>query len=1355
MMEAAIRVLYVDDETGLLEIGKMFLEELGEFSVTTIDSGSAALYLLKKEKFDTIVSDYQMAGMDGIQFLVEVRARFGQIPFILFTGKGREEVVIQAINNGADFYLQKGGELNSQFAELMLKIRQAVSRKRAEAALVKSTEELLKKNKELNESYEKIAKAEEELRHQIEEIKTSQDALERSKEKFFSLYMHMVEGAALHEILYNEQGIPVDYKIIETNSAFEKQLGVTRDDVIGKTSREAYRVNESPYLEIYAQVALTGKPAVFETYFPPLEKHFSISAYSPYKGSFATIFEDITEHKRMEENLRLHHIELEIQNENLIRTQQELEISLDRYFDLYDMAPVGYLTINDKGWIVTANLTVAKLLSVDRSTLINLPLTKLIFQDDQDKFYFQFKKLTKNKDQQSFELRLKRQGNSPFWAQMIMAFNLPGREIELGYNIMVIDITQRKQMEDALKESEEKFREIFHSASDGMHLHEIDENYAPGKYIDVNETVCRMLQYTKEELMDKSPTDISTDYRNPPEEQIWQQLREKSHAVFETGHIKKGGFIIPVEINAHIITIRGKKLILSIARDITDRKRAEEALRESEEKFRLIAENSPDHIFIQDRDLVYTWVINPQLDLTLIDMIGKTDYDFLSKEDAHKLTSIKRQVLETGRAIPYETFLLSRHGEPEYFEGAYLPKYDNDGNINGLMGYFRNITQRKLEEERLSEVNNAFLKFHLDPLENINILTELAGKMLKATCALYNRIEGGMICSLGMWNTPPDFNPCNPPEGYICNEVIRKGSNLPTIITNLLESPYASSDPNVRRYHLQTYVGIPVEIKDRDFGSLCVVYQHTYNPTTHDLEFLSLLAKAISIEDKRRNTEVAFQTMVKSMVGTTGINSLWQITENISSWLGAECVMVGEIQPDGQTVQVLSMILDGKEVQNYSYTLKGTPCDDVSEKGFCLYPDNVISLFPESPDLVELNIRGYLGTPLWNSKCKVMGILCALFRHPVTTTIGIREIIEIIAVKAAAEIEGMRMMDALHESEEKLLQVMNGVPTFISYMDTDLRFVLINKAQREWYELSDEDLIGKSLKDLLPEDVLSQILPYYQQVLDGREVMFENPTRDKEGRERVLNVRLVPHMHDKHVVGIFAAIDDITERKQAENAVRMANRKLNLLSGITRHDINNQLLIQGGYLKILQKKQHDPSINEYIQKVITTAERISALIRFTREYERVGIYTPGWQDCHLIVESVVKDPPLEADIVKNDLPIGVLVFSDPLINKVFYNLIDNAVKYSGNIAIIRFYVKKLDEDLIIVVEDDGEGIPNDEKEKIFELGFGKNTGFGLALSREILDITGITIRETGEPGKGARFEITVPDGKWRFDTNCK
>ena len=135
MMAAAIRVLYVDDESALLDIGKLILEQSENFTVTTILNAPAALRLLEQTKFDAIVSDYQMPKMDGIRFLNEVRSRFGSIPFILFTGRGREEVVLQAINSGADFYLQKGGDADSQFAELAHKIKQAVSRKIAEESL--------------------------------------------------------------------------------------------------------------------------------------------------------------------------------------------------------------------------------------------------------------------------------------------------------------------------------------------------------------------------------------------------------------------------------------------------------------------------------------------------------------------------------------------------------------------------------------------------------------------------------------------------------------------------------------------------------------------------------------------------------------------------------------------------------------------------------------------------------------------------------------------------------------------------------------------------------------------------------------------------------------------------------------------------------------------------------------------------------------------------------------------------------------------------------------------------------------------------------------------------------------------
>ena len=108
------------------------------------------------------------------------------------------------------------------------------------------------------------------------------------------------------------------------------------------------------------------------------------------------------------------------------------------------------------------------------------------------------------------------------------------------------------------------------------------------------------------------------------------------------------------------------------------------------------------------------------------------------------------------------------------------------------------------------------------------------------------------------------------------------------------------------------------------------------------------------------------------------------------------------------------------------------------------------------------------------------------------------------------------------------------------------------------------------------------------------------------------------------------------------------------------------------------------------------------------------------------------------------------MFADPLIVKVFFNLIDNALRYGGKITTIQFSAEESDGDHIVVCEDDGIGISAVEKEKIFDRGFGKNTGLGLFLAREILDITGITIRETGEEGKGARFEIMVPKGMWRM-----
>ena len=111
----------------------------------------------------------------------------------------------------------------------------------------------------------------------------------------------------------------------------------------------------------------------------------------------------------------------------------------------------------------------------------------------------------------------------------------------------------------------------------------------------------------------------------------------------------------------------------------------------------------------------------------------------------------------------------------------------------------------------------------------------------------------------------------------------------------------------------------------------------------------------------------------------------------------------------------------------------------------------------------------------------------------------------------------------------------------------------------------------------------------------------------------------------------------------------------------------------------------------------------------------------------------------------------VEMYADPLLQKVFYNLIDNALRYGGGkMTYIRISSHPDQENQIIVVEDDGEGISKEDKTKLFSKGFGKHTGLGLFLSREILSITGLSITENGEFGKGARFEITVPKGMFRI-----
>lgn len=226
--------------------------------------------------------------------------------------------------------------------------------------------------------------------------------------------------------------------------------------------------------------------------------------------------------------------------------------------------------------------------------------------------------------------------------------------------------------------------------------------------------------------------------------------------------------------------------------------------------------------------------------------------------------------------------------------------------------------------------------------------------------------------------------------------------------------------------------------------------------------------------------------------------------------------------------------------------------------------------------------------------------------------------------------------------------------------------------------------------------------------------------------------------------------NDIIERGKIDKALRQANQKLNILSSVTRHDILNKLMALLTFLELSREDvQNDPVILEYIEKELDIAEAIQRQIEFTRFYQDIGVKAPEWEDVAAVIRRAADS--LKVSGITLDVAFqGLMIYADPLIEKVFYNLMENSIRHGEHVTTISFSFHESADGAMIMYTDDGVGVAAEDKERIFQRGFGKHTGLGMFLSREILGITGITIKETGEAGKGVRFEITVPKEDYRI-----
>jgi len=347
--------------------------------------------------------------------------------------------------------------------------------------------------------------------------------------------------------------------------------------------------------------------------------------------------------------------------------------------------------------------------------------------------------------------------------------------------------------------------------------------------------------------------------------------------------------------------------------------------------------------------------------------------------------------------------------------------------------------------------------------------------------------------------------------------------------------------------------------------------------------------------------------------------------------------------------------------------------------------------------------------------------------------------------------ERMKAEADLKESREHLRSLIEFLPEAMLQHDLDGRLITVNKKAVEMSGSSSEEAMtgGDVLQLFAPADRERVRKNLDQTLADGAfpitEYLFQKTDGTTIPSEFTFSL-----LRDRNgsPISFIGLGRDITERKKGDEAIRMANKKLNLLSSVTRHDVLNQLTALCGFLELADEAPDDQARRDLMSKVMEAAERIHHQITFTRDYQEIGLGSPQWQDLGATIRRAAETLNLQGITLSIEVDAG-MVYADPLLEKVFFNLMENAKRYATGLNSIRFSIEEQNADWVVVCTDNGPGIPSPEKERIFTAGYGKNTGYGLFLIAEILSITGLSISETGTPGAGARFEIRVPADRFR------
>jgi PAS domain S-box-containing protein len=1091
-----------------------------------------------------------------------------------------------------------------------------------------------------------------------------------------------------------------DLRCTYWNKASERLTGIKANHAIGRSLFELFPENEeSNATKAYKKALATGTEQTFLNEYRIKDKDyiFEITAYPSERG-LSVFVKDVTER---------------------MKAETELAVSESRYRRLFDCMSSGVAVYEarDNGTCFVfkdLNIAAQRIENVRKEEIIGRCVSEVFPGVKEFGLFDVFKRVWETGVPEHFRAALYKDDRISGWRENFV-YRLPSGEIVAVYEDVTDSVTTEKT-----KEAVFDISEATSSTSDikdlYVRIHRILEGLMPVRnvFIALHDALTDTLSFPY--FVDEhDPTPAPRKAGRGLTEYVLRSGRpllasaQDVQELSDRGEIDIIGTIpvcwvgVPLLIGGRTIGVvaiqsydeefeyveRDRDILTFVSNEVAmaiERKNSEKALKESEEKYRNFVEKANDGIMIiQDGVVKYT---NPKLaetgGYTIEETIGKPFTDFAWPEDVPKLADYYKRRMG-GEKVPsiYEARLRGKGGECLYVE-INTTVMDYEGRPADFV-IVHDITERKQAEEELRESEEHYRTI----FENTGTATII--------------VEEDMTISMAN----KEFETLS---GCSKQDIEGKSKWTDFVVKEDL--------PKMMEFH---------RLRRIDRGASPLKYEFKFldkNQNVHDIQL------SVDVIEGTKKSVASLQdvTVLKQIGRELGMQSRDQrmLLDNIETmvWYAADPETYGAVnRARAEFLGKKKEELEGKKIWE-------------------ILPPEEAKVGVVGNRIAFEEKRTYRGDE-WITTAKGEKRLVAVTKIPKLDADGNVQFV----VCTGYDITESKMLEKeLHEKSNEQTQLLNNIDTMVYFAMDPETHGKMNQARADFLGKRVEELEGMNLRKVMPKESAEIAIAGNRYVFETKEKYHGLEwLRNQKGERRLFSVTKVPMLDEKgNVKFVVASGLDVTDLEEARNALSLANKKLNLLGHVTRHDILNQLTVIAGGLAMAERIVKQERARKLMDMALNASSNIEKYLEFTRDYERMGTAKPEWIDAK---EACVKGmSTLETGDVNLVVDLdGLEIYADKLLEKVFHNLIGNALKHGGKVSTVHMYSKSQDGHMVLVCEDDGNGIPKDKKESIMEGKYGR----GLYLVKEILGITGMTITEIGEEGRGARFEIRVPEGNYR------